>query len=101
MYTSKGQRLIKNRRLLIWDIPSDEVILGSDILQYLGIDPYSALDQLTSKGIDNSNSQETTGDFLSTSDLDIIQCSIDQAVTKASHAGLDMEWVEQLRNLLH
>jgi hypothetical protein len=101
IFTSKGQRLIRNRRLLIWDIQSDEVILGSDILQSLGIDPYSALHQLTSTDVDINNHQKAAGDFLDTSELDIIRCSIDQAVAKASHAGLDEEWEKRLRNLLH
>ena len=78
--TSKGQRLVKNQRLLIWDIPGDEVILGSDVLQALGIDPYSALDQLTSNGVGNYNSKGIAGGFLSTSELDTIRCSIDQDV---------------------
>ena len=101
IYTPNGQKPIKNRRFLIWDIPSDEVILGSDILQSLGIDPYIALNQLTSKAVQSNNPQVTGSQFLSSSEMDIIKSSVDKAIARASQAGLDDIWEKRLRNLLY
>ena len=43
-----GQLPVRNRRFLVWDVPGDEAIIGSDILQALGIDPYHAVNDLVS-----------------------------------------------------
>jgi hypothetical protein len=44
--TKAGELIIRKRRCLIWDVPSDEIILGGDLLKQLGIDPKKALDTL-------------------------------------------------------
>ena len=44
--TKVGELITRKRRCLIWDVPSDEIILGGDFLKQLGIDPESALETL-------------------------------------------------------
>ena len=38
-----GQLPVRNRRFLVWNVPGDEAIVDSDILQALGINPYHAV----------------------------------------------------------
>ena len=44
--TKAGDLITRKRQCLIWDVPSDEIILGSDLLEELGIEPKTALDAL-------------------------------------------------------
>ena len=41
-----GEIVTRQRKCLIWDVPSDEIILGGDLLTELGIEPKTALDAL-------------------------------------------------------
>src|SRR5689334_18444145 len=43
--TKAGEIATRQRRCLIWDVPSDEIILGGDLTE-LGIEPKTALDAL-------------------------------------------------------
>ena len=44
--TRAGEIVSRQRKCLIWDVPSDEIILGGDLLTELGIEPKTALDAL-------------------------------------------------------
>jgi len=37
--TKAGGLMTRRRKCLIWDVPSDEIILGSDLLEELGVEP--------------------------------------------------------------
>ena len=50
--TKVGELITRKHRCLIWEVPSDEIILGGDFLKQLGIDPESALETLI---IENQN----------------------------------------------
>jgi hypothetical protein len=54
--TKVGELITRKHRCLIWDVPSDEIILGGDFLKQLGIDPESALETLIIE-----NQSECTG----------------------------------------
>jgi hypothetical protein len=93
--TENGQIPIQCHRFLVWDVPSEEIILGSDILQLLGIDPYLALDNLTSKP--RCDPKFT----LSRTEEERVGYSIENAISHSIKAGLGTEWVDKLRNLLY
>ena len=44
--TKAGELITRRRQCVIWDVPSEEIILGSDLLEALGLEPKSALDAL-------------------------------------------------------
>ena len=44
--TKSGEIVSRQRMFLIWDVPSDEIILGGELLTELGIEPKTALDAL-------------------------------------------------------
>ena len=88
-----GQLAIRNRRFLIWNVSGNEVILGSDILQILGIDSYKAINALVS-----SQQKESTTGGVNDSEMKDIRKKINQAVEKAKNAGLPDIWVDRLLN---
>lgn len=47
--TKAGEIITRQRKCLIWDVPSEEIILGGDLLEELGIEPKVALDALIVK----------------------------------------------------
>src|SRR5690349_10818032 len=69
--TKAGELITRKRQCLIWDVPSDEIILGSDLLEALGIEPKTALDALRTKEVcraleieDNGNREEDSEDLI-------------------------------------
>ena len=48
---------MKSCKFLVWDIPGEEMILGSDILESIGIDPYQALEDLTASNFQKARPQ--------------------------------------------
>jgi hypothetical protein len=55
--TKAGELITRKNRCLIWDVPSDEIILGGDLLKQLGIDPHTALDTLIIDNRPNNNTE--------------------------------------------
>ena len=94
LITRTGQLLVKDRRFLVWNIPGDEVIIGSDILRSLCIYPYNALDALT------GSQQQQPKYCLTDLELNDIKASIAQAFDRIRSAGLDSIWVQKLQSLL-
>ena len=95
--TRTGQFPVKDCRFLVWDVPGDELILGSDVLESLGIDPYRALDALA----ESATSVVGTTKALNGIELDAVRNSIDRAVVRAQEAGLHSTWPYRLKNLLN
>jgi len=87
--TQAGRVLVTDRRFLVWDVPGDEIILGSDILQSLGIDPYNAINDLACVRKKQAGLKNSMEPVLSNSEIEVIQSSIDRAIERANHSGLN------------
>jgi hypothetical protein len=121
--TKVGELITREHRCLIWDVPSDEIILGSDFLKRLGIDPESALDTLiieqqkeTVTGDTEENRTEGSSvvrnaeaapfeipiDEVEIGDVipEEIESSLEQLVRNVAEKGLPKQWQCKLRNLI-
>ena len=125
--TKVGELITRKRRCLIWDVPSDEIILGGDFLKQLGIDPESALETLIIDNQSNGSGFEDaaggiedqklegrqdlclnkTQIFEKYDDIVIgevipeeIQSSLEELIADAAKNGLPKDWQNKLRNLI-
>ena len=125
--TKAGELITRKNRCLIWDVPSDEIILGGDLLKQLGIDPHTALDTLIieNRPIDNKKDEDEVKSLKITEDIeerneeiaqrispaieevDIgavcpleIECSLNDMIKRAADNGLPEVWQCRLSSLI-
>ena len=107
--TKAGELITRKRQCLIWDVPSDEIILGSDLLEELGIEPKTALDALIlrTKEVcrvledeENGNHEENSEDLFLVMDNKDIEEGINAMLLAARKNGLPEEWSRKLSRLV-
>jgi hypothetical protein len=107
--TKAGELITRNRQCLIWDVPSDEIILGSDLLEELGVEPKTALDALIlrTKEVcrvledeENGNHEEDSQDLILVMDTKDIEEGINAMLLTARKNGLPEEWSRKLSRLV-
>jgi hypothetical protein len=113
--TRAGEIVSRQRKCLIWDVPSDEIILGGDLLRELGIEPKTALDALIvrkkqktedARVIEDRPEQEDFEEpdeeevLLGTTSTDDIEENLDSLIKSAQLNGLPDCWVKKLSRLV-
>ena len=114
--TKAGEIVTRQRKCLIWDVPSDEIILGCGLLAELGIEPKTALDALiVSKRQKTNDSQveheepppderenpEDDDDItFEQSSSDEIEEGVNNLIKTAQLNGLPYQWVKRLSRLV-
>lgn len=98
LQTSTGELIIRGRRCLVWDTPSEEIFIGEDLLQEIGIDPKRALEHLILNAPKNEDGTPEQDQLLKTipdDDVNIgkdipsdIANGIDEMIQRAIHKGL-------------
>jgi hypothetical protein len=110
--THAGEIITRQRTCLIWDVPSDEIILGGDLLRELGIEPQIALDALIiskrpktdearvlQDGQGNEEDEEIEDEedvLVGCADTEEIEEQLDNLIKTARENGLPEEWVRKL-----
>ena len=106
--TKAGDPMTRRRKCLIWDVPSDEIILGSDLLEELGVEPKNALDALIlkKKSVSQKNDDtderhtEESVDFVPILNNQNIHDGIKNILKTAAENGLPQEWLRRLESLV-
>ena len=57
-----GKIVTRQRKCLIWDVPSEEIVLGGDLLRELGIEPTTALAALIVRKRQKTSDDRTQGE---------------------------------------
>jgi len=106
--TKAGGLMTRRRKCLIWDVPSDEIILGSDLLEELGVEPKNALDALILKKKSVSQKNDDTDERHTEESVDFVQILSNQNIhdgiknmlKTAAENGLPQEWLQRLERLV-
>ena len=108
--TKADELITRRRQCVIWDVPSEKIILGSDLLETLGIEPKSALDALilTKKNqgpaIEGEENKETCNDSDDESFSEVINediaAGIKNLLISAGNNGLPEKWLRRLEVLI-
>jgi len=108
LQTKAGELVTRKRQCLVWDVESDEILLGNELLQEIGIDPKSALEELIRRKKDASDEETLSYNFSDMVDYEPligedmpedIVTGIDDMIQRAVQNGLPQKWIVPLTKL--
>ena len=107
LQTKAGELVTRKRNCLVWDVDSEEILLGNELLRDIGIDPQTALNELIRK-LDSEEHTPQSSEFSSRDDQpdigadapEMVSQGIDNMLIRALKNGLPLEWREPLRKLV-
>jgi hypothetical protein len=114
--THAGEVITRQRKCLIWDVPSDEIMLGGELLKELGIEPKTALDELIASKRQKMDEARDIQDDLrqehregpeddddvlfGTAGTEEVEEGLNNIIKSAQMNGLPEEWVKKLSRLV-